>query len=114
MAAIIQPPDPERFKWERHTALVRDTGSWPSRDFSGCRGGKGLGASGCALPREDRAGRGKVLRDDSGVQQSFWRVVAAAAAEDVVAPSSPVSSAASLLQQVPVCSLGNSSTLKFS
>lgn len=105
MAASIQPPDPERFKWERHTAVVGGTGDWSSRDPSASRDG--------ALRERDGAGREMSAWDDSGVQQSFCRAIAAAAAaEDMMVPSSPASFAASLLQQVRVSSLCNSFTLE--
>lgn len=100
MAANIQPPNPERFKWECHTAVVEGAWDWSSTNTSGCRSSKGLCASGGAFQEEGGPGREGGARDDAGVQWSFWRVIAAAA-EDLLAPSSPVSSAASLLQQVP-------------
>lgn len=95
MAANIQPPDPKRFKWERHTAVVGGAGELPCRNPIGCIGS------------DLQAGDGEMsVWDDSGVRQSFWRVIAAAAtAEDMMIPPSPASSAASLLQQVRICSL---------
>eukprot|EP00752_Nemacystus_decipiens_P003553 g3278.t1 len=92
MAGSIQPPDPKRFKWERHTAVVGGHGDRPNTSPRGCRGS--------AMHGRDGAGRKMDVRDESGVQRSFWRVVIAAAAdEDMMIPSSPLSPTAGLLQR---------------
>lgn len=94
MAVNIQPPDPERFKWERHTAVVRGAGDWSSRNPSE------RGSS--ALPEGDGSGREVMgALDDADVLQSFWSVIADAAAdENMMVPWPSAPSAAGLLQQV--------------
>lgn len=97
MAASVQPPDPKRFKWERHSAVVLATGDWSSRSRPrGCGSG--------ALKTRDGTGREMGVWDDSGALQSFWRAVTNAAAdEDMMVPWSPAPPAVSLLQQVRIC-----------
>lgn len=120
MSSNIQPPDPERFKWERHTAVVG-----PQQDvccphnpsvIAPPTGGdspqaRGLSAnlnnqwrnyrtSGDAVEVADEASTQKGAPDDVGATDSFWHTIAAAAADHLTLPLSPGPSSPSLLEQV--------------
>lgn len=122
MALSIQPPDPERFKWEHHTVVMEPKRSLFSQAVSIVvplseggppkpRGSKTnhsdvrrtLCASRHAFEMVDEVITAKFAPDDAGDSDSFWRTVAAAAAEHLVLPLSPDSSCASLLEQVRSC-----------
>ncbi|CAN0066865.1 unnamed protein product [Scytosiphon promiscuus] len=112
MAASIQPPDPERFGWERHTAVVDSaTPECPLPQNYSAHLARTIGEGPRQTP--DRCGRtscdtgqGHDLKDRDSENtrggsptHSFWRAIAAAAAEDPTPFSSPACSAASLLEK---------------
>jgi len=126
MAESIQPPNPDRFRWERHTAVMEPGLIRPSSQATSvvspptercsaqhravaARGDGGDGFRGCnpvstggdtfGVGGEPREGGGS-WDDDAGERRTFWRVIAAAAAaEDMTIPTS-VSSTAGLLEKV--------------
>lgn len=131
MAESIQPPDPDRFRWERHTAVAEPLLAQPfpraaNAPTEGCpsrcrarnagRGGedrasmssRGLisvnpgSTSGDNFGGESEPRRAERASNDAGSRQSFWLVIAAAAAAEGMATSSSVSSATatSPLEQV--------------
>lgn len=130
MASSIQPPDPERFRWEHHTAfvgplqaasivvpppegdppqprpaaVVESDGGGLNTNPSWRNSSRTLCASRDALEEVDEASREEGAPDGVGAPHSFWRTIAAAAvAEYLVLPLSPGSSSARLLEQVRSC-----------
>ncbi|CAM9956206.1 unnamed protein product, partial [Hapterophycus canaliculatus] len=113
MAASIQPPDPERFKWERHTTVVeppeRTTPRLHATRLTRCNGENSnkfpsRSSSGFRTPcpaEEDLDTRDGAAENARGIKsrRSFWRAVAAAAAEDRTPLPSPAPSTATLLEQ---------------
>lgn len=97
MAESIQPPDPERFTWERHTSIIERSG-FGQNVGGACKGGHGadvLGhhrASSCSS-----SGAGTESGGDASAMLSFWRVIAAAAEDPV--PALPVLATAALREQ---------------
>lgn len=84
MAENIQPPDPERFKWERHTSVIEPSGF--RQNVGGVREGD-HDADVLEHRRESSpsSGAGTESGDCVAAMLSFWRVIAAAA-EDPVPP----------------------------
>lgn len=84
MAASIQPPDPERFKWERHTSVIEPQG-FRRKAGSVLEGDKDADALEHRWASSSLSGTGTDSREGSPAYLSFWRVIAAAA-EDPVPP----------------------------
>lgn len=110
MAANIQPPDPERFKWEQHTTVVESPASpYPQGRLATSNGdgsnqipGRCNSDTRAPCPKRGDLGAKDGATDDAtggNPRRSFWRAIAAAAAEDLTPLPSPASSAASLLEQ---------------
>lgn len=87
MAESIQPPDPERFKWERHTSVIERSGF--CRKVGGVwKGGHGPDVLGHHRASSSSRGAGTESGEDASAMLSFWRVIAAAAEDPV--PALPV------------------------
>lgn len=125
MAKNIQPPDPDRFRWEHHTAVVEPGWAQPfpqgvraftpptercssqhRANTAGVGADDGFSSGDPVSTAGENFGVGgeprerKGASDDADARRSFWDVVAAAAAaEDMAIPVSQ-SSAASLLEKV--------------
>lgn len=87
MAGNIQPPDPERFKWERHTSVIEPQGFRLKVRGVLDRDNKAdaLGHLGRRWASSSLSGTETVFGEDASANQSFWRVIATAA-EDPVPP----------------------------
>lgn len=77
MAEKLQPPDPHRFSWERHTVVVQ------SQDGDSVDSAKDRDAGGSATLE----GAAKTVGAGGAAMPAFWEVIAAAAEDPV--PSLP-------------------------
>lgn len=88
MAEHIQPPDPERFKWERHTSVIEPSGF--RQNVGGVwEGDNDAEVLGHRWASRSWSGAGLETAGGASAMLSFWRVIAAAAEDPV--PPLPVS-----------------------